>query len=125
MIGLYENVMKGFFSQKKHNILAKTVVLGLCLGVFSHARAADPSDFETEEYFKSNGLDIINASTAYSKGYTGKGVTVGISDNPVNFASPEFDTKQHSYQADSFYPPYIDENETEQLCGGRFLPTLY
>ena len=105
--------MKGFFSQKKHNILSKTIVLGLCLGVFSHARAAAPSDFETEEYFKSTGLDIINASTAYSKGYTGKGITVGCSDDPVNFTSPEFSTKQNSYVADGFYPPYIDENETE------------
>ena len=105
--------MKHFLPLKKKAILAQSIVLGLCLGFFSHARAAAPSDFETEEYFKSNGLAIINASTAYSKGYTGQGVTIGISDNPVNFASPEFDTKQHSYQADSFYPPYIDENETE------------
>ena len=88
--------MKHFPSLKKKAILARTIVLGLCLGFFSHARAADPSDFETEEYFKSNGLDLINASTAYSKGYTGQGVTIGISDDPVNFASPEFDTKQHS-----------------------------
>ena len=110
---LQVNVVNGFFSQKKKAILARTIVLGLCLGFFSHARAAAPSDFETEEYFKSNGLAIINASTAYSKGYTGKGITVGISDTPVNFTSPEFDTKQHSYQADDFYPSYIDENETE------------
>ena len=105
--------MKGFFSQKKKAILARTIVLGLCMGFFSHVRAAAPSDFETEEYFKSTGLDIINASTAYSKGYTGKGITLGISDFPVNFTSPEFDTKQQSYQADGYYPSYIDENETE------------
>ncbi|MBR4909179.1 MAG: S8 family serine peptidase, partial [Acidaminococcaceae bacterium] len=105
--------MNGFFSQKKKAIFARTIVLGLCLGFFSHARAAAPSAFETEEYFKSNGLDIINASTAYSKGYTGKGITVGISDQPVNFTSPEFNTKQNSYVAENFYPSYIDENETE------------
>ena len=104
--------MKAFFSEKKKAILARTIVLGLCLGFFSHARAAAPSDFETEEYFKSTGLDIINASAAYSKGYTGKGITVGISDHPVNFTSPEFDTKQHSYVAENFYPSYIDENKT-------------
>lgn len=80
--------MNGFCSQKKNKLLARTIVLGLCLGFFSHARAAAPSDFETEEYFKSNSLAIINASTAYSKGYTGQGVTVGISDLPVNFTSP-------------------------------------
>ena len=102
--------MKHFPPLKKNKILAKTVVLGLCLGVFSHARAADPSEFETEEYFKSTGLDIINASTAYSKGYTGKGITVGCSDDPVNFTSPEFNTKRNSYVADDFYPPYLDNN---------------
>ena len=105
--------MSGFFLQKKKAILARTIVLGLCLSFFSHARAAEPSDFETEEYFKSTGLGIINASAAYSRGYTGKGITVGISDEPVNFTSPEFSTKQNSYVADGFYPPYIDENETE------------
>ena len=34
--------------------------------------------FETTEYYKSGGLDRINASTAYAEGYTGKGVTVAL-----------------------------------------------
>ena len=52
--------MKGSFSKKKKTILARAIVMGLCLCVFSHAQAADPSGFETPEYFKSTGLDIIN-----------------------------------------------------------------
>ncbi|MBR4909198.1 MAG: autotransporter domain-containing protein [Acidaminococcaceae bacterium] len=104
--------MKGFFSEKKKAILARAIVLGLCLGFFSHVRAAVPSDFETEEYFKSTGLDIINASSAYSKGYTGRGITVGISDTPIIFTSPEFDAKQHSYQADDYGRTYIAADGT-------------
>ena len=98
--------MKGSFSKKKKTILARAIVLGLCLGVFSHARAAEPSDFETPEYFKSAGLDVINASAAYAKGYTGKGVTVGVSDEPVNFSSPEFSTKQNTTLLPDVFPTY-------------------
>ena len=98
--------MKGSFSKKKKTILARAIVLGLCLGVFSHAQAANPSDFETPEYFKSTGLDIINASSAYAKGYTGKGVTVGVSDEPVNFSSPEFSTKQNTTLLPDVFPTY-------------------
>ena len=98
--------MKGSFSKKKKTILARAIVLGLCLGVFSHARAANPSDFETPEYFKSTGLDIINASSAYAKGYTGKGVTIGVSDDPVNFMSPEFSTKQDIRLLPDVFPTY-------------------
>jgi len=49
--------MKRFASLKRKRILSRAIVLGFCLGVFSHVRAANPSDFETPEYFKSNGLD--------------------------------------------------------------------
>ena len=100
------NAMKGSFSKKKKTILARAIVLGLCLGVFSHARAANPSGFETPEYFKSTGLDIINASAAYAKGYTGKGVTIGVSDDAVNFTSPEFSTKQNTTLLPDVFPTY-------------------
>lgn len=48
-----------------------------------------PTDFETNEYFLSGALDIINASEAYDLGYTGKGQTVGIIDTPVVVTHPE------------------------------------
>ena len=82
------------------------LILGLCFCLSGHARAADPSGFETPEYFKSAGLDIINASSAYAKGYTGQGVTIGVSDEPVNFTSPEFSTKQDTRLLPDVFPTY-------------------
>ena len=60
--------------------------------------AANADSFKTEEYkyMGENVLDLINAAEAYAKGYTGKGVTVGVADTPVNFNHPEFSGKQNS-----------------------------
>jgi subtilisin family serine protease len=77
-----------------------------------YAHAADASAFETPEYFAGRGLNAINASAAYAKGYTGQGVTVGISDEPISFASPEFSTKRNSSYAPGFYPTFEDEDGT-------------
>ena len=41
-------------------------------------------------------MDIINAAGAYAQSYTGKGVTVGVTDDIVNFAHPEFSGKTGS-----------------------------
>lgn len=42
-------------------------------------------------------LDLINAAGAYAQGYTGKGVTVGVTDvGIVNFSHPEFSGKTGS-----------------------------
>ena len=53
-------------------------------------QSADPdnlidlaSDFETAEYAGMGALDIINASSAYARGATGEGVTVGVIDSGV------------------------------------------
>lgn len=44
-----------------------------------------------------NVLDLINAAGAYAQGYTGKGVTVGVTDvGIVNFSHPEFSGKTGS-----------------------------
>ena len=102
--------MRTFFSQRKKKMLIRALVLGLCLGMPGYAHATDASGFETPEYFASRGLDVINASAAYAKGYTGQGVTVGISDEPVSFASPEFSTKRNSSYVSGFYPTYVDED---------------
>ena len=100
--------MRKFLSRRKKKTILTALILGLCFSVSGHAGAADASDFETPEYFKGTGLDILNASKAYAKGYTGQGVTVGISDEPVNFTSPEFSTKQITTPVPDFYPTYED-----------------
>ncbi len=60
------------------------------LAVSLAARAGDPSDFETPEYFAQGGLRQINAAEAYAWGYTGSGVTVGVVDSGLAAAHPEF-----------------------------------
>ncbi|SEA06956.1 S8 family serine peptidase [Selenomonas ruminantium] len=81
---------------KLEGILAYYIVAALltsvCLGVNAPAYAAE-ADFQTDEYKASNGLELINAATAYNKGYSGKGITLGVCDSPTNFAHPEFSSK--------------------------------
>ena len=64
------------------------VVLVLALSL-QPVRAGSPESFETEEYWASEALDIINASQAYALGYTGFGQTVGVLDSPVRVTHPE------------------------------------
>ena len=61
------------------------------------AQAQDPenlaalaSDFETDEYAGMGALDMINASSAYARGATGEGVTVGVIDSGVYEEHAEF-----------------------------------
>lgn len=49
----------------------------------------NPADFETPEYYGSNGLDAINASSAYAWGVSGAGVTVGVIDSGIDVNHPE------------------------------------
>ena len=52
-----------------------------------------PSDFETPEYERQAGLRLINASSAYARGGTGKGVTVGVFDSGANPNHPDLARK--------------------------------
>jgi len=52
--------------------------------------AAVPGDFETAEYNAQYGLGLINASTAYARGATGSGITVGIIDTGLDITHTEF-----------------------------------
>ncbi|HGM5256834.1 TPA: autotransporter outer membrane beta-barrel domain-containing protein [Serratia marcescens] len=64
-------------------------------GVFSDdtyretARAGESESWMTEEFKKQWGLEAIGAQYAYARGFTGKGVTIGIFDERV-FPHPEF-----------------------------------
>lgn len=67
-----------------------------CLAASSMALSvpsAAESDFQTKEYFASNGLDLINAASAYDQGYTGKGVVIGLLDSPMKADHPELSGK--------------------------------
>lgn len=60
---------------------------------------ASESDFQTEEYFASNGLDVINAASAYDQGFTGKGVLVGLFDTQMQTDHKELSGKFEVFEA--------------------------
>lgn len=73
----------------------------IAIGVLGGVRAsagwcADAASFQTPEYYASTGLDLLNAADAYARGYTGKGITLGICDEYVLFSHPEFAGKKQS-----------------------------
>ena len=53
-------------------------------------RAGDPASWRTPEFNAEWGLGAINADRAYAAGYSGKGVRLGIFDQPVYAKHPEF-----------------------------------
>lgn len=81
---------KLFGLSKKKRILLLSLGLSLCS---ENVLAATETEFQTPEYYASSGLDVINAAAAYNKGYSGKGVTLGVCDQPANFLHPEFTSK--------------------------------
>lgn len=94
---------------KTNKKLLSLIVLSLLLAKPYNVFAADADSFRTDEYYgmdadpisaqanKNGALDIINAAAAYAKGYTGKGVTVGVTDaGIVNFSHTEFSGKTGS-----------------------------
>ena len=94
---------------KTNKKLLSLIALSLLLAKPYNVFAADADSFRTDEYYgmdadpisakanKNGALDIINAAGAYAQGYTGKGVTVGVTDvGIVNFSHPEFSGKTSS-----------------------------
>ena len=81
---------------KRQNKLSLAIALALITGSLPIAAAQSAADFQDEEYYKSGGLNLINAAEAYALGYTGKGVTLGICDMPINFQHPELLQKAKS-----------------------------
>lgn len=84
---------------KTNKKLLSLIALSLLLVKPYNVFAADADSFRTDEYkaMGENVLDLINAAGAYAQGYTGKGVTVGVTDaGTVNFSHPEFSGKTGS-----------------------------
>lgn len=84
---------------KTNKKLLSLIVLSLLLAKPYNVFAASADSFRTDEYkaMGENVLDLINAAGAYAQGYTGKGVTVGVTDvGIVNFSHPEFSGKTGS-----------------------------
>lgn len=84
---------------KTNKKLLSLIALSLLLAKPYNVFAADADSFRTDEYkaMGENVLDLINAAGAYAQGYTGKGVTVGVTDvGIVNFSHTEFSGKTGS-----------------------------
>ncbi len=84
---------------KTNKKLLSLIVLSLLLAKPYNVFAAGADSFRTDEYkaMGENVLDLINAAGAYAQGYTGKGVTVGVTDvGIVNFSHPDFSGKTGS-----------------------------
>ena len=94
---------------KTNKKLLSLIALSLLLAKPYNVFAAAADSFRTDEYYgmdadpisakanKNGALDIINAAGAYAQGYTGKGVTVGVTDaGTINFSHPEFSGKTGS-----------------------------
>ena len=74
----------------KHLTLACLLVV---TSMMINSVGAAESDFQTKEYFASNGLDLINAASAYTQGFTGEGVLIGLLDTPMREDHPELSGK--------------------------------
>ena len=91
--------MKRFINPKKISKRTRrllTAAVTAWLATACCTPAVHASTWETPEYFASNGLDLVNATAAYTLGYTGKGVRLGVCDDSVNFEHPEFSGKSAS-----------------------------
>ncbi|WP_369324289.1 autotransporter outer membrane beta-barrel domain-containing protein [Serratia marcescens] len=55
-----------------------------------NGKAGDPASWRSSEFNAEWGLGAIHADQAYAAGYTGKGIKLGIFDQPVYARHPEF-----------------------------------
>lgn len=75
-------------------------VIAYCLAAFSagayaenyveKGRIGDPASWRSSEFSSQWGLGAIHADEAYARGYTGKGIKLGIFDQAVYANHPEF-----------------------------------
>jgi subtilisin family serine protease len=70
--------------------LAASIALVLSTGAIAQTQT---SVWETSEYYKSRTLQSINASTAWSRGFTGKGSVIAILDSGIDAKNTEFDKR--------------------------------
>lgn len=71
----------------------KKKIIAIAVTIASACAGAQTSVWETPEYYRSRALDPIKASSAYSRGYTGKGSTIAIIDSGISLTSQEFNNK--------------------------------
>ncbi len=80
--------------KKTKKRLLTTVVLAALLSSNGIVLGADAKTFRTPEYETMGALDYIHAADAYAKGYSGKGVMLGIIDTALRKEQEEFAGKK-------------------------------
>jgi subtilisin family serine protease len=78
----------------KNSIKALALAVALACNTVGAQTAADVAKFQTPEYWSSPSksddlLNAIHAEYAYARGWTGKGVVVGVIDTGVNMQNPD------------------------------------
>ncbi|WP_419354425.1 S8 family serine peptidase [Acinetobacter guillouiae] len=97
--------MKRIFKEKTLSILLRSILLGY--PIITSSSFAVPLRAETDEYNANWGLSRIGAQYAYEKGYTGKGIAIGVADSDFpsgiseltekfTFVTPNKDGKEHN-----------------------------
>ncbi|WP_270385722.1 S8 family serine peptidase, partial [Acinetobacter guillouiae] len=97
--------MKRIFKEKTLSILLRSILLGY--PIISSSSFAVPLHAETDEFNANWGLSRIGAQYAYEKGYTGKGISIGVADSDfpsgiseltdkLTFVTPNKDGKEHN-----------------------------
>lgn len=80
----------GSYQLSKHCI---ALAAAMTIALASWQSHAAVSDFETDEYKAMGSLHLINASSAYDLGYTGKGIVIGLIDQIANANHSELSGK--------------------------------
>ncbi|MFW2176030.1 S8 family serine peptidase, partial [Acinetobacter guillouiae] len=97
--------MKRIFKEKTLSILLRSILLGY--PIITSSSFAVPLRAETDEFNANWGLSRIGAQYAYEKGYTGKGIAIGVADsdfpagiseltNKLTFVTPNKNGKEHN-----------------------------
>ncbi|MEQ2026116.1 autotransporter domain-containing protein [Xenorhabdus szentirmaii] len=133
----HSRTLKGIPVTKRLSIKSRPRVLchaiACCLAAVStgvHAenyvekgKAGDPSSWQSSEFKGNWGLGAINADKAYARGYTGKGVKLGIFDQVVYAKHPEFAGKDKIINLETsgireYTDPYIPVKKGDRFHYG-------
>ena len=90
------------------------------LGTPTEGASSVKSDHETQEYYNTNGLKIINASSAYARGWTGKGSVLGVIDTYQDIHHEDLDGKYkwyYDYPKDEGYTITNNKNHGTHVAG--------
>lgn len=72
------------------NGIAKTEIIN-GINYTQGTRSTIPTTIKTAEYYASNYMEVIKASEAYSRGWTGEGVTVAVIDSGIDSDHTDLD----------------------------------